>query len=104
MNVKVSEYLFKGREYSRTRQFLRSKLGLDDRRLRLLISREIEEGVPIVSSSETSGYWLPEDGVEGLKDLEQALYEIYSRQKALSQRARTYESEIQKRKWGLENA
>lgn len=61
----VEEYLLKGKSNAISRQELAELFGTSDRSIRLMIQERREHGIPILSSCDNTGYYLPADGEMG---------------------------------------
>lgn len=57
--MRVADHLLPGRENAISRVALMDKLGLSERGLRLRVERERLEGIPILTSTDIGGYYLP---------------------------------------------
>lgn len=56
---KIADHLLPGRENAISRQALMDRLGVSERDLRRRVERERLEGIPILTSTEVGGYYLP---------------------------------------------
>lgn len=56
---KIADHLLPGRENAVSRQALMGRLGVSERDLRRRVERERLEGIPILTSTEVGGYYLP---------------------------------------------
>lgn len=68
-SIKIEEYIPEGKENAVTRMSLCMRTGLPDRLVRREIEAARKRGVPILSSSMTSGYWISTDTKEVLQYL-----------------------------------
>lgn len=56
---KIADHLLPGRENAVSRQALMDRLGVSERDLRRRVERERLEGIPILTSTDVGGYYLP---------------------------------------------
>lgn len=92
--MNLLDYIPFGKENAITRQELVRLTGLDDRTIRNEIKRLNREGVPILSSSHTCGYWQSDD----VKELEAYIKETDSRRTSLYYSTLELRKELYRRK------
>lgn len=92
--MNILDYIPFGKENAVTRQELVKLTGLDDRTIRNEIKRLNREGIPILSSSHTCGYWLSNDVAE----LEAYIRETDSRRESLYYSTLELRKELYRRK------
>ena len=72
-----------GAENASSREYLAMTLGTTDRNVRKLIAQARENGVPIISSSHVSGYFLPSSEKELIQFKKEQLSRIHEIMKGI---------------------
>lgn len=75
-------YLNKGKENAISKKELIDLTGYNDRDIRLAVAK-LRQEYPILSNTKTGGYYLPDDGIKGLKECDEFVMEQTSREKEI---------------------
>jgi len=73
--MNILDYIPKGRNNAISRQDLEQLTGLSDRAIRKEIKKLVQKGIPILSSSQSKGYWYSDD----IEELENFIKESKNR-------------------------
>ena len=96
----ISEILPKGEENGITAKELCKMLNIPDtRKLRLLVAQERSEGIPILSSCRSGGYFLPAAGAVGELEIRRFIKTLEARARHTQDAAKAAREALAKGAW-----